>query len=350
MLPVMTSGSADETPLTDALGRRRSPVAVPGYKRRKPPPNKGRKLPAEELTPQEVDDLMNAASNRKPQEARDHAMFWLMYRADLKVRQIVDLQRRHFEPGSDRLVVPAGAKGVERTIVLDSISRRLLDEWFDTRRRLKVGNMAPLFCGVQAHVLGRPMEPSTVRNVLRGRAERAGIDRRVSPEGLRKSGRAHSVGRAMAVEGRIEAYLDEVAFKTGYPAAYDKWRDAQDLYVLGPERHGTRIGHDCREALMLFADTLAEREGVRLDVPASHTVARLRAVIAVMAPRLGDRTAAVLDALVVYWGTVSDLAQRQVHGAAKEGQPLTSEDARRVVFQTLLVMYEVDRAIRYGRR
>jgi hypothetical protein len=37
--------------------------------------------------------------------------------------------------------------------------------------------------------------------------------------------------------------------------------------------------------------------------------------------------------------------KRQEHGGQKEGRPLTWEDARRVVFQTLIVMYEIDRAL-----
>jgi hypothetical protein len=48
---------------------------------------------------------------------------------------------------------------------------------------------------------------------------------------------------------------------------------------------------------------------------------------------------------VDYWGTVSDLVQRQEHGAQKQGAELTWEDARRVVFQTAIVMYEVSRAL-----
>ncbi len=63
---------------------------------------------------------------------------------------------------------------------------------------------------------------------------------------------------------------------------------------------------------------------------------------------LGDKTHAFLDALLPYWGTVSDLAQRQTHAARKENEPVTPEDARRVVFYSMLVMYELDRSIRPG--
>ena len=48
---------------------------------------------------------------------------------------------------------------------------------------------------------------------------------------------------------------------------------------------------------------------------------------------------------MAYWGTLSDLVQRQEHGAAKEGEPLTWEDGQRVVFHTAIVMWEIDRSL-----
>jgi hypothetical protein len=47
----------------------------------------------------------------------------------------------------------------------------------------------------------------------------------------------------------------------------------------------------------------------------------------------------------VYWGTVNDLIQRQEHGAQREGGALAWEDGRRVVFQTAIVMFEIDRSL-----
>ena len=54
---------------------------------------------------------------------------------------------------------------------------------------------------------------------------------------------------------------------------------------------------------------------------------------------------AFLDALLAYWGTVIDLVQRQEHGALREGTPLIRRDAKRVVLQCAIVMYELDEAI-----
>ena len=61
--------------------------------------------------------------------------------------------------------------------------------------------------------------------------------------------------------------------------------------------------------------------------------------------RPGETLSAFLQALVAYWGTLSDLVQRQEHGGQREARPLVSEDGRRIVFQTLNVMYEIDRAV-----
>lgn len=64
-----------------------------------------------------------------------------------------------------------------------------------------------------------------------------------------------------------------------------------------------------------------------------------------MAPKLGTTEEPFLEAVVAYWGTVADLIERQEHGAQKEGEALTWEDARRIVFHTAIVMFEVDRSL-----
>jgi integrase len=342
----MTPPAAGKALGTDALGRRRSQATDPEFRKGKPPANKGRRLPAEVLTQAEMNALMAARSKRGPVvEARERAIVWLMYATGLKVGQIAAMERWHYLPEPGQVVAPGVQGGPDKTYTLDSVARELLADWYEERRRLGVGQMARLFCTVQNPGKGRSMTTTGIRTSLRTRAERAKIDRRVTPEGLRASGREHLAGRAATTEGHIEAYVNEVAFQARYPEAFRKWEDAHALYVLGPDRHAARIGLDCREALMLFANATAERLGVDLDVPPSHTVARLRAVTAVTAAHLGETATSFLDALVVYWGTISDLANRQVHSTERQGEDLTPEDARRLVFHTMLVMYEVDRAV-----
>src|SRR6266498_3147039 len=77
----------------------------------------------------------------------------------------------------------------------------------------------------------------------------------------------------------------------------------------------------------------------------AHDIARVRAVLSQYQARLGTSVASFLDALLTHWRAVSGLVQRQEHGAQKEGHSLVWEDGRRVVFQTAVVMFEIDRAL-----
>lgn len=52
------------------------------------------------------------------------------------------------------------------------------------------------------------------------------------------------------------------------------------------------------------------------------------------------------DALLTYWQAIDQLVQRQEHRASVENVELSWEDGRRVVFQTMIVMFEIDRAIK----
>jgi hypothetical protein len=86
----------------------------------------------------------------------------------------------------------------------------------------------------------------------------------------------------------------------------------------------------------------------RVDISAigpTQTVARLRKIVEACQTGSPNKEAFLL-ALIAYWGTVSDLVQRQEHGALKEGESLVWEDARCVVFQTCVVMFEISRGVR----
>ena len=164
--------------------------------------------------------------------------------------------------------------------------------------------------------------------------------RRYYAEMKRRAGEA-----TVVIEQEIRSFLDADAFSRAFPDAYQRWREAEEeLWGADDVAQMTRIGHACREALQAFASALAERSGAR-DVPSdpARTVARIRAVLDT--PALSDAHRAMLQALLTYWGTVSDLVQRQEHGAQKEGEALMWEDARRVVFQTAVVMFEIARAV-----
>ncbi len=179
--------------------------------------------------------------------------------------------------------------------------------------------------------------------------KRGGFTFYVTPRGFSYyEERKHQAGGpSEQAEQEIGRYLDADHFRTAYPTAHAKWGEAAAL-LWGSDSQGqlTTIGHLAREAIQEFATALVDRlEPPEVSTDPAKTVARLRAVLDQRRPALADRHAAVLDALVPLWGTISDLIQRQEHGAQKEGRALTWEDGRRVVFLTAVVMFEVDRSI-----
>ena len=208
---------------------------------------------------------MDSLSRTSLTGKRNRAIVWLMYRVGMKVGEVVAMERRHYARGADHLVVPASKRRPERVVQLDRKSRGFLDEWLTARSSLGIRPAAPLFCTTETGSRGRPVRTAYIRTMLAKQARALSIDKRVTPEGLRASRPEQTVGGAGRIERSIEAYVEEDEFRSRYPGAYEKWRDARDLYTVDPERHATRIGHDCREAMIAFAGELAERHSLQIE-------------------------------------------------------------------------------------
>jgi hypothetical protein len=103
--------------------------------------------------------------------------------------------------------------------------------------------------------------------------------------------------------------------------------------------------------MQVFATTLVERfRPPNVDQDKQHDRARLKAVLVHHREQIGETEGEFLDALNAYWGALSTLVQRQEHGAQREKETLVWEDGRRVVFQTAVVMYEVDQSLTRTKR
>lgn len=152
---------------------------------------------------------------------------------------------------------------------------------------------------------------------------------------------------ARQVEADVRKYVDSHAFRQRHPGAYKKWLEAEELlWSSDSQRQLTAIGHHCREAMQEFASELVAHYGPpNVEPDRQKIVARFRAVLEQRKPALHKAEGPFLDALLAYWGALSDLVQRQEHGAQREGEPLTWEDGRRIVFQTAVVMFEVNRSL-----
>lgn len=325
----------------------RSRITQKGYRKGLPPPNKGRKLPAEVLTADELQRLMGTFDMSTKRGVRNAAMTALMARAGMKVGQVLAMQRWHYEYGAHVVTVPAGSgkNAGERKVPIDSVTRELLAAWWQVRRELNMSRMAPLFAGINKGSIGNPLHSAYVREMLREAADKIGIDKRISPSGLKKTCEQRTAERSDRIVSYMAAHIDEAAFASRYPIAYEKWRSAFDLYELAPVAQATRIGHDCREAILEFANDLIRLHSVEDVDPAAGTRIKVSAVFAAQ-PRMSPSVRAYAGKLIAFWRAVSDLAQRQEHAASREGQSLTADDARRLVFQTLIVMAEIDSALR----
>jgi hypothetical protein len=148
------------------------------------------------------------------------------------------------------------------------------------------------------------------------------------------------------------ALLEFEEFKRRFPRTSGKWQQAAVLLWSSDSREQlTTIGHSCREAMHMQEFTDEFLTPFRVPPPhpeKAQTVARLKLIIQSNAASMGGAERSVPDAVTVLWGSVSDLAQRQEHGAIHEAEKLVWEDGRRLVFQTLNVLTELDRSL--GRR
>ncbi len=147
------------------------------------------------------------------------------------------------------------------------------------------------------------------------------------------------------VETTIRECLNSPEFRAKYPEAFAKWSSAEDLlWQTDTQQQLTTIGHLCREALQGFATSLVELyQPPDVNTDKTKTVARLKTVLG--AAQLGIKKEGFLEALLAYWDTVNGLIQRQEHGAYKDGEQLVWEDARRVVFQSIIIMFEIDKTL-----
>lgn len=146
------------------------------------------------------------------------------------------------------------------------------------------------------------------------------------------------------VERDISSFFESEPFDAAFARAYERWAQAERLLRADDVlQHLTTIGHLCREAVQEFADAALRIAGIADKgnlASSANTKARLQAVLQ-QVQAVGTTTRAFLDALHAYWCNVDELAQRQEHGAQREGEPLHIEDGRRLVFQTLIVMFEI---------
>ncbi|MCC7419289.1 MAG: tyrosine-type recombinase/integrase [Planctomycetaceae bacterium] len=145
------------------------------------PWNRGRRLPAEPLVLDEVRKLIGSASGRSPTGIRNRALIVALYRGGLRCSEALDLFPKDCNLGSGTIRILCGKGGRSRVVGIDPEAAGVIQRWLDRRVALGLTGRYPVFCTLD----GKPLQPVYVRNLLRRLGQRAGIDKRVHPHGLR---------------------------------------------------------------------------------------------------------------------------------------------------------------------
>lgn len=152
------------------------------------PPNvKGRTFPPEPLTDDEVRRLLAAASDRSASGVRMQALIAVLFGAGIRIGEALALYPRDVDLGEGTLRVRRGKGSKDRLVGLDPYASGLLGRWLDRRGSLGLNGRHPVFATYSEGHVGDHLEPAYVRAALRRLADRAGIDKRVHPHGLRHS-------------------------------------------------------------------------------------------------------------------------------------------------------------------
>jgi site-specific recombinase XerD len=143
-------------------------------------PNKDRKFPAEPLTPSEVAAIIGECSPRSTSGIRNRALLTLLYRSGLRVSELLAVRPSDVNLGRHSIRLLDTKIGQAQTRGFYPSADDALARWMDRRRELGIKG-GPLFCKLD----GGPLYPQYVRGLLKRLADKAGIEKRVHPYGLR---------------------------------------------------------------------------------------------------------------------------------------------------------------------
>jgi site-specific recombinase XerD len=173
------------------------------------PANKGKKLPAEPLTQEEVKALIRACSMRAQTGIRNRALIVVMYRAGLRVSEALALMPKDLNTDDGSLRVLHGKGDRSRLVGLDTGAMAVLQVWLERRAALGLNGKQRIFCTLK----GRPLKTGYVRTLLPRLARKVGIEKRVHPHSLR-----HTFSFELAGEGipmhQIQAQLGHSCLST----------------------------------------------------------------------------------------------------------------------------------------
>lgn len=190
----------------------------------------GRKRPPEILTEAEVRLLLAQCSRRAPTGVRDRALITVLYRAGLRISEALDLKPSDIDAKASTLAVLHGKGDRARTLGIEDGTLAVVQLWLAERAKLGISTHKLLFCTLA----GGPLSANQVRQMVRRRAEKAGIDKRVHPHGLRHTHAAELAHESTPVNV-IQAQLGHASLAT--TDIYLRHIAPAEVIKLGRSRH-----------------------------------------------------------------------------------------------------------------
>ena len=216
----------------DRRGYYRSPVTFAESRIGRTPANAGRKFPPEPLSREEVNAILSQCG-RGYAGARDRAAFVIMYRAGLRIAEVLALFPKDIDTREGLVHVLHGKGDRARVVPIDPAAAALVDVWLARRRELDLNGSHRLICTISRPNPGDPYWDSVLRKKLKECGRRAGVTKRVAPHGLR-----HTYATELAREGvpvhAIRQLLGHSSLDTTeryirklYPAELARWIHAR---------------------------------------------------------------------------------------------------------------------------
>jgi integrase/recombinase XerD len=140
------------------------------------------------LTQEEVTQLVDLHTGKRPEEIRDAAMVELLYATGLRVSELVGVEVPHLNLDVG-YVLASGKGGKQRVVPIGEPARRKVSAYLEVARGSLMKRRVSPFVFVTRR--GTKLTRQGFWNVLRNRAQRAGIARRISPHMLRHSFATH---------------------------------------------------------------------------------------------------------------------------------------------------------------
>lgn len=180
------------------LGRRPSPITLPGYRKGQAPASKGLRMEPEPLTHDEVLRLLRQTSRRGVAGFRDRALYVVLWRTGLRISEALDLEVRDLDIERGFLRVRHGKGDRARVVAIDPAAVPVIQEWLELRAKIpNLPKSATVFCTISQPAPGGHLWATNVRDKMKLLGARAGIEKRIHPHGLR-----HTHALELELEGR----------------------------------------------------------------------------------------------------------------------------------------------------